>query len=149
MEQYAQAPANTESNLFELQFDHESTSFLSETAKWAKFLSIVGFVFTGILVLVAFFLGKLLGSLSPFGAALSGVGFLSTVFYLGLAALIFFPNWFLFNYARKIQTAFLHNDQATLNASLGSMKSYFKFMGILTIVILSIYIIFIILIALR
>src|SRR5690349_7965252 len=123
MEQYVQAPASTESNLFELQFDHESMSFLSDTAKWAKFLSIVGFVFTGILVLVAFFLGNLISSLSPFGAALSGVGFLGTVFYLGVAVLIFFPNWFLFNFARKIQAAFLHNDQATLNASLSNMKS--------------------------
>ena len=38
----------------------ESEAFLKETAKWGYFLSILGFVFIGIIVLMAFFIGAFL-----------------------------------------------------------------------------------------
>jgi hypothetical protein len=72
MEQYAQAPASTESNLFELSIDHEISSHLGETAKWAKFLSIVGFVFMGVMLIVLLFAGSMISSYSysPITAAI-------------------------------------------------------------------------------
>ena len=141
METYSQASISTEqSSLFELQLDHEGMGFLAETAKWAKFLAIVGFVFSGLIVIMAFFIGNLLSSLAPLGGVyMSSFGVLGTVIYLIVAALIFFPNLFLFNFSRKMQAALRNTDQTSLNASLGSLKSKYKFMGILTIVILSIY----------
>jgi hypothetical protein len=38
-----------------------------------------------------------------------------------------------------MQRALRNNDQTSLNASLGNLKSCFKFVGILTIVVLSFY----------
>jgi hypothetical protein len=142
MESYNQAPASTESNLFELQIDHESISYLGETAKWGKFLSIVGFVCCGLMVIFALFAGTMFARMSGsnmIGAAIGGMGALFTVVYLILAALWFFPNFFLFRFSSKMQHALRNNDQVTMNNSLGNLKSCFKFVGILTIVILSIY----------
>ncbi|THU38080.1 hypothetical protein FAM09_15455 [Niastella caeni] len=143
MEQYSQAAVGTESNLFELQIDHENMRYLGETAKWAKFLSIVGFVMCGLLVIAALFAGSLLSSFSPLGGTMGASGLLVTIIYIGGALLYFFPCLYMFNFARKMQMAMNNNDQSTLNASFSNLKSSFKFVGILTIVILSIYLLLI------
>ena len=43
---------NNDRSLFELSVDAQARSFLTETAKWGKFLAILGFVFCVIIVLV-------------------------------------------------------------------------------------------------
>jgi hypothetical protein len=138
METYSQSTVSTEQNLFELQVDHETTGYLSETAKWAKFLSIVGFVMCGLIVVAALFAGTI-ATLNPFAGTMGAGGFMQIVLLLAMAALYFFPCLFLFNFARKMQFALRNNDQINLNDSFRNLKSNFKFVGILTIVILSFY----------
>jgi len=138
MEQYSQATVSTEQNLFELQIDHEISSHLSETAKWAKFLSIVGFVFCGLMVVFALLAGTM-ASLNPLGGTMGAGGFMQIVLLIAMVALYFFPCLFLFNFARKMQLALRNNDQINLNDSFRNLKLNFKYVGILTIVILSIY----------
>ena len=129
------------SNLFDLHVDHRSTSYLNETARWAKFLAIVGFVSCGILVLVAIFAGSFLagafGRLGTEGAALGGA-MLSTIYIL-IALVNFFPCFYLFNFASKMQMAIRSNDQEKLSASFSNLKSCFKFVGIMTVIVLSFY----------
>jgi uncharacterized membrane protein (DUF485 family) len=139
MEQYSQATVSTEQNLFELQIDHETTGYLSETTRWAKFLSIVGFVFCGFMVVAALFAGTIASKLNPLGGTMGAGGFLLTVIYLCGALLYFFPCLYLFNFSKKMQFALRNNDQINLNDSFRNLKSNFKFVGILTIVILSFY----------
>jgi hypothetical protein len=131
------------SNLFELQIDPQTNGFLAETAKWAKFLAIVGFVFCGLMALGALFAGSVIAtSFSQFGGAgaMAAMGStFVTIFYLGLALLCFFPCLYLFKFATKMKVALRSNDQETINNSFGNLKSYFKFVGILTIIILSFY----------
>ncbi len=42
---------NVVSNNFLLQVDSGNTAYLAEAAKWAKFLSIIGFITCGLLLL--------------------------------------------------------------------------------------------------
>jgi hypothetical protein len=56
-----------------------------------------------------------------------------------IALLVFFPSLYLFNFASKMKRAFQGNDQQVLTASLKNLKSFFKFYGIFTVVILSFY----------
>jgi hypothetical protein len=147
MEQYVQtAPANTESNLFELQVDHEVTSHLRETAKWAKFLSIVGFVFIGILLVFVVIMGSVSYSysLSPLAAAIPSGGFMQIVLLFAMVALYFFPCLFMFQFANKMLRALRNNDQYTLVASFRQLKLCYKYVGILTLIILSIYVLIIV-----
>ena len=51
-------------HLFDLQVDQQSISYLGEIARWAKFLSIVGFVVCGVMIIFALFAGSIL-SFSP------------------------------------------------------------------------------------
>ena len=121
-----------------LQIDTTAHAHLAETAKWASFLGIVGFVLSGILAIFALFAGTLLGSMSRgFGSSGSmiGAGFI-TFIYLIIAAVYFFMSLFLYRFASKMKTALYSNDQENLNNSLMNLKSLYKMMGILTIIYL-------------
>lgn len=129
-------------NLFDLQIDHQSNSYLSEAAKWGKFLAIMGFIFCGLLVIAALFAGTLmatmmsgLGSAESAGAAVGGG--IITFAYIIIALIYFFPCLYLFNFASKMQTALRSSQQELLNISFRNLKACFKFMGILMIIALA------------
>lgn len=144
MQQYSEQ--NQETSLFGFGIDQSSRAHLSETAKWAKFLSIVGFVMCGLIILAAFFVGTFLATMTSSynqgynSAGLTkGMGAVVTVFYIGIAVLVFFPYLFLFRFATRMKTALNTNDQLTLNTSFQNLKIMFRYVGILTIVMLSFY----------
>lgn len=125
---------------FELQLTEQSKMFLKETGKWAYFLSILGFVFIGLIVIMALFLGTTLASLGGGLGGSSGVASgLITFVYLIMAALYFMPVYYLFKFGSNIKSAFADNDTERLTSSLEYLKSHYKFVGILVIVILSFY----------
>ncbi|EJF09964.1 MULTISPECIES: hypothetical protein [Pontibacter] len=118
-----------------LSINLESRDFLQNTAKWGKFLAIIGFVGVGIMVLfgvIALTMGASLG-----GGAISGT-FLS-LFYLLFAALYLLPVLYLYRFSSNMQTGLMTGDEETIAASFKNLKSLFKFMGVLTIVFLGFY----------
>ena len=93
---------------FELQLDQTAKDFLKETAKWAYFLSIVGFVGIGLMLVIAVFAGTIFASMgsamggafgSSFGAAMGFV-------YVFIAAIYFFPVFYLFKFSVNAKKAF-------------------------------------------
>jgi hypothetical protein len=131
-------------NLFELQLDQPSLNYLNESARWARFLSIIGFVFCGLMVIVGiFFGGAMAAMMSGMGGEAAPVtGFLSffvSFAYIAGALLIFFPSLYLFLFSSKMRKAFHNNDQPVLTESLKNLKSFFKFYGICTVIVMSIY----------
>lgn len=119
-------------------------SYIYETAKWAKFLSIIGFVFCVLIVICAFFMPSVISAMTTMGGQtpLSMVAPAAiTVTYLFIALLYFYPSLMLFKYADSAKKAVLFMDQQNLVVAMSKMKSFFKFWGVFTIAILSIYII--------
>src|SRR6187551_2102098 len=112
-------------NLFELHVDHNGSSFLRETARWTKFLAIMGFVMIGLMLLVILFAGSTITTM--FSAAAGEAGKFYGMIYIGVIAAImliyFFPCLYLFRFATKMQVALRNNDQDTLNASFENLKS--------------------------
>ena len=53
------------SNLFELQLDQPSINYLSEAARWSRFLSIIGFIYCGFMVLFGLFFGSVMSKMLP------------------------------------------------------------------------------------
>ena len=128
---------------FELQLNESARGFLKETAKWAYFLSILGYIGIGFIVLAAVFAGALfafLGNLSRemnnFGAM--GGSFISA-FYLMIAVFYFFPVYFLNKFASNAKLALKDNDAKSLAASFEYLKSHYKFIGIMALIILCLY----------
>ncbi|MBF4465609.1 DUF5362 family protein [Flavobacterium sp. LC2016-12] len=128
---------------FELQLDESAKDFLKETAKWAYFLSIIGFVGIGLLVVIAIFAGTFFSLMSnsvPGMAAAGGsFGIMFSIIYLIMALLYFFPVYFLNKFASNAKKAFRDNDSEALTNSFGYLKSHYKFIGILTVILLALY----------
>ncbi|MFT7588091.1 MAG: hypothetical protein ACI959_000297 [Limisphaerales bacterium] len=116
-------------------------TFLRETAKWAKFISILGFIGLGLMIVAAIAMATVLGSLmqSEMGAmgAMGGGAF--SVVYILIALLYFFPILYLYRFASKMQRALDGNDQTFLLESFESLKSHYKFIGILAAIFMAFY----------
>lgn len=129
---------------FELQFTNEAKDFLATAGKWATFLSIIGFIVLGFMVIAAlgmFAVGGALGNMGGAGAMGMMSGGLIGGIYLVFAILCFFPTLYLFKFGSKAKQAVNNSTTAELTESLGNLKSYFKFMGIITIISIVFYII--------
>lgn len=153
---------------------------LRGTAKWARFLAIVGFVMIGLMVLVGLFAGSMMAKMGSMmgganaaqmqqmqelqqqmqgmegmeGVDLSGMeqyqntgaaagmmgGAFFTFMFLLVAALYFFPTFLLYQFATKTLKALNGPmDASVLTAGLNSHRRFYKFMGILMIIVLCLY----------
>ena len=132
-------PAN--SNLFDIQIDQQILIYLNETARWTRFLSILGFIFCGLIALASITLGSYFSGLmaNAYGGASVLGGAFFTVIYLLCALFLFFPTLFLYRFSLKIRKAVSSNDQVQMTDAFKNLKSYFKFHGIVAIVVLSFY----------
>lgn len=123
-----------------LHVNDTGQQYLKETAKWARFLAIVGFVMTGFIVLAALFAGTLLSTMS---GGSSSLGLLSstsvTITYLLVAGLYFFPCLFLLQSSQKLTLALESGSSEDLTAAFEKLKNFFRFVGIMTLVIISLY----------
>ncbi|MBU3660432.1 MAG: hypothetical protein FGM14_11205 [Flavobacteriales bacterium] len=107
-------------------------------SKWAKFLSIIGFIGVGIMVIAGIFIMFQLSNIPvgiTNGVPLGLVGFL----YVAMALLYFFPVYYLFQFANNTKNGISSNSNESIEIGLVNLKSMFKFIGIFTVVILSIY----------
>ena len=116
----------------------EIKSYLAETAKWGYFLSIVGFIGIGFMVLAGLFIGTFMSTLGMAELALFNPAIL-TVTYLIIAVLYFFPVLYLFRFSSRMKVALRSDDEAELTNSFQNLKSLYKFMGILTAIFLGFY----------
>jgi len=125
-----------------LELSGESKTYLKEASKWAKFLSIVYFVFIGLFAIGMMFAGSMMAAFLPSsgmgmsGAAMTGA---MLVYFLAIGALIFVPTLYLYKFATMTGNAIDAGDTATLTEGLKNMKSYWKFMGILMLVFVVLY----------
>lgn len=132
----------------ELELETAARDYLLEAAKWGKFLSIVGFIFTGLMVVASFFVGTIFSSMNDLqgiegGEDLGGLAMLGggviTFFYLLVALLYFVPTFYFYRFSTNTKAAIENGSSTDLTAGLGNLKSCFKFWGIFTIVILGFY----------
>ena len=133
---------NPITQLEQLTLNNASRSFLKETAKWTYFLSIVGFVFVGLMVLVSFFAGALFSNLPNSEAMPFNFGPFMTIIYLVMALVYFFPILYLFKFSTKMKIALQSKIDEDLAVALENLKSHYKFVGVFTIIIISIYVLF-------
>lgn len=136
-----------------LELTRLSIKHIEDSAKWGKFISIVGFVLIGFLLIVAAVMAFVLpglnmsefqdmqgmGANSGASAIASGMGPLMAVFYVIGAVLYFIPVLYLFNYSRQSLTAIRNTDSELLTSAFNNMRRQYKFVGILTIIMIGLY----------
>ncbi|TLX71993.1 hypothetical protein E9993_19490 [Labilibacter sediminis] len=118
----------------------ENTSvFLLSAAKWAKFIAIMGFIAVGFMVLGGLFSGIVMSFMENEFAMMPFPPFIFSFLYLAMGALYFFPVYYLFKFSTQAQYAIQTLNTTQLEIAFRNIKSYFKFIGVLIIVMLSLY----------
>lgn len=130
-----------DSGINALEITPESRAFLLETAKWGRFLAIVGFVFLGLMVLVGIGGGAFMGSMASElqGASSMMSGSFIMILYLVMALFYFFPTYYLYKFSTNTIRAINSSNSEDLSDGLKNLKSCFKFWGITMAIILSLY----------
>ena len=123
-----------------MELSQESKQHLNETRKWTFFLAIVGFVFIGLMVILSVSMGAVLNELGDSSEMPFPTSFIGAI-YLVMGALYFFPIYYLFKFSTHMKQALVYKQEQNIEDAFRNMKSHYKFMGIFTIVIFSIYLI--------
>lgn len=108
---------------------------------WIKFISIVGFIMCGFMLLAA--IGMLAAGSYAGGLAGAGMGIFLMFFYLIYAVIYFIPNLYLYHYANKIMAFYRTADSLTLEQAFGIHKRFWSYIGVLLIITIALFIIFI------
>ncbi|RIA09548.1 hypothetical protein OE09_1386 [Flavobacteriaceae bacterium MAR_2010_72] len=124
---------------FELNMSNNVLGLLKETSTWTYFLSILGFIGIGLMVVFGLLFSTIFGSMTPYDQVGFNTGYLGLA-YVALALLYFFPVYYLFNFSRKMKNALRMKNNEDFAAAFSNLKSHYKFVGILTIVIISLYV---------
>ena len=125
------------SNNKSLKLTENSLIFMAEVVKWAKFLAICAFVGLGIMLLIG--AGVILIQFQGQAEAEGLSAVIMGVFYILMAVLYFFPAMYLYRFATASAEAIENLNDDTLEDGLENLKSLFRFTGILTIIVLSLY----------
>ncbi len=130
---------NPITQLEQLVLNADSRIFLKETAKWAFFLAILGivgvaFMFLG--AIVSFFIVDAMPQnqvqLMPFD-----FGLFMSVFYIIMALLYIAPIYYLMQFSTKMKKALASKNDEVLTNAFEMLKSHYKYIGVLAIIIIS------------
>lgn len=129
---------NEQSNLC---LNNEGENYLRETARWASFLSILGYIGIGFMIILGIIFSFAIFQSSQI--ADSSLGILMLFVYLALAGLYFYPIYTLHQFSKNSNKAIQDQNQFLLNESLRNLKNCFRYIGILTIVLIALYVLLI------
>lgn len=123
---------------FEMQVTQQAQDFLRTAGGWGLFLSIVGFLACGL---------GLIGSLGMFAAGANAmgeigvpVGTMGIIFLIGTLVMLL-PVIYLFKFSMGVRQAVTDNNTESITKAFKSLKNYFLWAGILTIVWIGSYIV--------
>ena len=127
----------------ELVLENETILCLLETSRWANVLSIIGFIGLGFLLIFGLLVGTVMNNINTpvFSSFSSG---LVSAFYLLLAGIYFMPVLYLFRFASRMKFAIREMNQEALNDAFKNMRSLFRFLGMMTIAIVCVYVLILI-----
>src|SRR5215213_2786165 len=109
---------------------------LRATKPWVRLISVIMFISAGLIFLgglAMMFLGSSMGTRG------FGLGPVIGIIYFIMGGLYVVPAYFLHQYASSIQDFLQGGGDSAMENALGSQKSFWRFVGILTLVIICIY----------
>lgn len=142
---------NNSSSIFsdDLKLDLQDLSYLVETSKWVRFLSICGMIASGLIIIIfpiLFFILGRLGNSAMFGPIFSKGIFISVIYML-IGGLYFYISLLMYRFANYLRNAIDNGNQNDLTEAFRNQNLFFKIAGIITAIYLglvAVWIIFII-----
>lgn len=125
--------------LEQLTLTSSAKEFLREIAKWCKFLSILGFIALGLMLISSFFIGSFYNSTPQTDMMPFDLGTVVTFIYIVIALIYIFPIYYLYQFSVKMKEALASKEDAVLATAFEMLKSHYKFIGVFTVIMLSVY----------
>ena len=128
--------------LEQLVVTSKAKGFLKEIAKWAFFFVILGFISIALLIVVAVLMVTVYAPMLDMVSEQQGIPYLSVSLmctYLIAALISIIPVVYLLKFSRKMKEALATKSDSVLTDALENLKSHFKFIGVLTIIVISLY----------
>ena len=136
---------NPITQLEQLTLTSASKNFLKETAKWAFFLSIMGFIMIAFMLVLAIFSNTIFGMAAAMQPGVpENIGMIMTITYLILGLIYFFPAYYLMQFSNKMKKAVATKNDETFAKAFEMLKSHYKFIGVFTIITISLYVLMIV-----
>lgn len=108
-------------------------------ANWCIFFSILGFLFSAMMLIGGLAMSSVLGGMAGMGGYTSALTYL----YIFMGFVYALPVYFLFKFATKMKGALTRNNSIDFNDAINKLKTHFAIMGVMTIIMVVVYIIFI------
>jgi hypothetical protein len=105
---------------------------LGQTKPWVRFMSVLGFIGTGLMALLGIVV-MIAGGLGDKVPAAMGL------VYVVFGAIYIAPSIFLGRYAGSIARLVVDGSMESLGEAMGHQKSFWKFVGLLTAILLGLY----------
>ncbi|MBW6499628.1 MAG: hypothetical protein K0B09_14660 [Bacteroidales bacterium] len=135
---------DTMSDHQKLGVNTEALIHLEASRKWTLFLSIMGFIFIGIMLLTPFLFFKAFRVADMPMAFPAAIPMFSMIPLFIMVIIYFFPFYYLLQFSRFSKTAIQNKDEASLASGLKYLKLHYQFMGVLVIIGAGIYVLAII-----
>jgi len=123
-----------------IEIEQETLNHLNTTRKWAMFLAISGFIFLGLIIIIGLIAGTFL---TAFSSGEKGLGIPESLMFvpiLFIAVVYFFPVLFLFRFSKHASHAVHRLDKMELHKAIKNLKFYFVYIGVLIILVFSLYV---------
>lgn len=135
---------NENDTIFASSLSENSKAHLLETTRWSKFLAIMGFVFMGLMFLglISFFFSTPgFAGMTPGVAQMSVISML--IFVVFLTAIYIYPVLMLFKFSTQMKSGLMANNSSLVESAFRCQKNMFKYLGVVTIFSLAIYVLMI------
>ncbi len=119
--------SNTNLNLFHLTVDNQTGEELQRCAYWAKIIAIIAFISAALSIIFVF--------VNPLYEGQRSAMIMMTIIMAALSIVI---NVFLYRFATKTTAAVNTMNQQDFAEGITGLQTYFKILGILLIIVLSI-----------
>ncbi|NMC38661.1 MAG: hypothetical protein GYA41_10095 [Bacteroidales bacterium] len=118
----------------------ETLRNLDTARKWTMFLSVFGFILTGLILVLALATGTFLAAFRPAdtGPDLEKLA-LSFAFFLAVT-LFFLSVLFLFRFSTCMRDAVQSHDLKKLDKAIKNLKLFFKFAGLILLTAIAVYV---------
>ncbi len=114
---------------------HVMIEHLRGTKPWVRFMSVVMFISAGLIFLA----GLAIMLIPSSGMGGYGLGPLIGILYILMGGLYLAPAFFLHQFASSISDFLNGGGDSAMENALGSQKSFWRFVGILTLIVICLY----------
>jgi hypothetical protein len=114
--------------------------YLADVKRWARLISIFGYIMIGIIVFFAFFFGFFYDNAAIQRTPGAPSGMVLLLVYIIMAVIYFFPVHYLGQFASNLGRSLKNGDDVMLTRSLSNLRGFFRYIGILAIILIALFV---------